>query len=316
MTEPATLTGDDSAGPGAGGAGPELLGLAIAWSPNEPGRTGEVCAVPSTPGAAFVLGRGASSPADDALRLDFLRERGQALDPRPPLASRRISREQLRIRAHGTQSLTVENVGRCLLFHNGTRSDSASVEPGDTLQLGQELLLVCVRRPAWMRSSYAARAPMPFGQPDAHGIVGESPSIWELRRQIAFVAQRAEHLLIIGDSGTGKELVARAVHALSPRSRGALVARNAATFPEGLVDAELFGHARNYPNAGMPERPGVVGEAAEGTLFLDELAELPPALQTHLLRVLDSGEYHPTGREHDAGLELPPCSGRPTGPAR
>jgi two-component system nitrogen regulation response regulator GlnG/two-component system response regulator HydG len=74
------------------------------------------------------------------------------------------------------------------------------------------------------------------------------------------------------------------------------VARSAATFPEGLVDAELFGSSRNYPNAGMPEREGLIGAAHLGTLFLDEIAELPESAQARLLRVLDQdGEYHRLG---------------------
>src|SRR6185436_8690780 len=141
--------------------------------------------------------------------------------------------------------------------------------------------LFCVRRRAWVHS-LGSRAPsMPFGTADPHGMVGESPVAWEFRRQIAFVAPRPDHVLIVGESGTGKELAARAVHALSPRNASAFVARNAATFPEGLVDAELFGHAKNYPNAGMPERPGLIAGAASATLFLDEIAELSPTLQTH-----------------------------------
>jgi DNA-binding NtrC family response regulator len=74
------------------------------------------------------------------------------------------------------------------------------------------------------------------------------------------------------------------------------VARNAATLPAGLIDAELFGSAKNYPNAGMPERPGLVGEADGGTLFLDEIGELPVEHQAHLLRILDAGgEYQRLG---------------------
>jgi two-component system nitrogen regulation response regulator GlnG/two-component system response regulator HydG len=103
-------------------------------------------------------------------------------------------------------------------------------------------------------------------------------------------------VLVCGDSGTGKELCAAALHGLSARADRALMARNAATFPAGLVDAELFGNARNYPNPGTPERDGVIGEADGTTLFLDEIGELPSALQAHLLRVLDrGGEYQRLG---------------------
>jgi two-component system nitrogen regulation response regulator GlnG/two-component system response regulator HydG len=92
------------------------------------------------------------------------------------------------------------------------------------------------------------------------------------------------------------------------------VARNAATFPAGLVDAELFGHVANYPNAGMPQRPGLVGEADGSTLFLDEIGELPEDLQTHLLRVLDpGGEYQRLGeaRSRSADRRLVAATNRP-----
>jgi two-component system nitrogen regulation response regulator GlnG/two-component system response regulator HydG len=103
-------------------------------------------------------------------------------------------------------------------------------------------------------------------------------------------------VLVVGESGVGKELAARGVHGLSGRRGGPFVARNAATLPQGILDAELFGNLRNYPNAGMPERAGLVGEADGGTLFLDEVGELPPELQAHLLRVLDAGgEYQRLG---------------------
>ncbi|MEQ1570458.1 MAG: sigma 54-interacting transcriptional regulator, partial [Myxococcota bacterium] len=117
----------------------------------------------------------------------------------------------------------------------------------------------------------------------------------ELRARLRFLARRSEPVLVCGESGTGKELAAAAVHRRSDRSAGPFVARNAATLPEGLVDAELFGNARNYPNAGLPERPGLVGAADGGTLFLDEIGEMPTALQAHLLRVLDRGEYQRLG---------------------
>jgi transcriptional regulator with GAF, ATPase, and Fis domain len=102
-------------------------------------------------------------------------------------------------------------------------------------------------------------------------------------------------VLVWGPSGTGKELVARAIHGLSDRKSRRLVARNAATLPETLIAAELFGNAKNYPNPGMAERPGLIGQADGSTLFLDEIGELPVASQAQLLRVLDEGEYHRLG---------------------
>jgi two-component system nitrogen regulation response regulator GlnG/two-component system response regulator HydG len=117
-----------------------------------------------------------------------------------------------------------------------------------------------------------------------------------LRDQLVFAARAEGHVLVRGESGTGKELCAAAIHGLSARGGRPLVARNAATFPAGLVDAELFGNAKNYPNPGTAERDGLIGEADGTTLFLDEIGELPAALQAHLLRVLDrKGEYQRLG---------------------
>jgi DNA-binding NtrC family response regulator len=108
------------------------------------------------------------------------------------------------------------------------------------------------------------------------------------------MARHTGHVLVRGPSGAGKELAVRALTAMACPD-GPVVERNAATLPEGLIDAELFGNLKNYPNAGMSERKGLVGEADGGVLFLDELAELPVAAQTHLLRVLDSGQYQRLG---------------------
>ena len=120
--------------------------------------------------------------------------------------------------------------------------------------------------------------------------------MWRLRESIAFAAKADTHVMLLGESGTGKELAAHAIHKLSSRGERTFVARNAATLPSGLIDAELFGNAKNYPNPGMPDRPGLIGEADGGSLFLDEIGELPVELQAHLLRVLDSdGEYQRLG---------------------
>jgi two-component system nitrogen regulation response regulator GlnG/two-component system response regulator HydG len=211
-----------------------------------------------------------------------------------PLEAPKISREQLVLRARGDECIEVENLGRARLRVNEQETATAMVRENDTIQIGSQLLLLCVRRPAWI----PAWDDLPhhhFGLPDPYGIVGESPGIWQIRRQIAFAAALPGHVLVSGASGTGKELVACAIHDASPRARRQLVSRNAATFPETLIDAELFGNVKNYPNPGTPDRPGLVGEAHGSTLFLDEIGELPAAAQAHLLRVLDSGEYQRLG---------------------
>jgi DNA-binding NtrC family response regulator len=183
------------------------------------------------------------------------------------------------------------------MSHNGQRVSQGQLEAGDVLTVKDQLVLLCVlRSPQFTQRHFQASQAGDFGQADGNGIVGESQAIWELREQLAFYAASEKHVLVLGESGSGKELAARAIHQMSRRAERALVSRNAATFPATLIDAELFGNAPNYPNAGMAARPGVIGEAHQSSLLLDELGELPRELQAHLLRVLDSGgEYQRLG---------------------
>jgi hypothetical protein len=277
--------------------------LVIAWAAEEPHRIGEIALFPGR-GAPQILGRGEGdgegeeeSVTKDEPRVRFFRQRPGQLVDAPPLSGPAISRRQLAIcpRASG---LEVERLGRCALSVNGALVDKAKVDVGDTVTLRGQLVLLCTRRaPAIVGLSHFRMSDAPrFGEADALSILGESPLAWQLRDQLAFSAGSGKHVLVHGASGTGKELAARAIHHLSPHAAGPFVARNAATLPPGLIDAELFGNAKNYPNHGMPERPGLIGQANGGTLFLDELAELPAELQAHLLRVLDAGgEYQRLG---------------------
>lgn len=216
----------------------------------------------------------------------------------PPLMAPGISRRQLVVRSNGATSLHLERIGKCPLEVNGRRCDEGTIAPGDVITLRRELVLLCTRRPAIVPLSrlFSETDRGAFGEVDRVGILGEAPAVWRLREELAFAAKAETHVLVLGESGTGKELAARAIHRLSSRAARPFVARNAATLPSGLIDAELFGNAKNYPNPGMPERSGLVGEADGGTLFLDEIGELPSELQAHLLRVLDrDGEYQRLG---------------------
>ena len=287
-------TDETGALPGAAsGSAPRVLALVVAWAAGEPQRAGEVALLPAR-SASYVLGRGAGDPSS---RLVFARQRPGELLPTAPLESRAISRDQIEIVAEPAR-LRVRRIGRCRMAVNGLGMDEGTLAPGDTLRLEGQLVCLCVSRPAMMPRGRYLAAPSwgPFGEADGTGIVGESEAAWRLRDDLGFAGAASAHALLTGETGTGKELAARAVHALSPRTARRFVSRNAATFPSTLVDAELFGNAKNYPNPGSPERQGLVGEADLGTLFLDEIGELALDLQAHLLRVLDArGEYQRLG---------------------
>lgn len=269
--------------------------LMIAWA-SDPARVGEVAFFEEGSGAA-ILGRGGSTDDSSTGRAIFYRQCPERIERMLPLSCPSLSREQLRIRPRG-KYLHIDRIGKCPMIFQGERADSCALQPGDLLLLKGQLLLFFTLRPRFFPPlrAFSLKHAHAFGKPDGFGIVGESIASWKLRDEIAWTARADQHTLLLGESGSGKELAARAIHALSERSSGPFVARNAATIPESLIDAELFGNTKNYPNPGMPERPGLIGAAHGGTLFLDEIGELPPRLQANLLRVLDEGgEYHNLG---------------------
>ncbi len=212
-----------------------------------------------------------------------------------------MSRKQLEIRYEDGQHLA-QNLGRLPLRLNGQPAETCPLRPGDLLQLGDRVLLLVSARSAQLDGE--VEASHPFGGPDSLGWVGEGPVAWWLRDRVRFVGRRNAHVLVLGESGSGKELAARGLHASSSRRRRPLVSRSAATIPEGLADAELFGNLASYPNPGMPARPGLVGEADGSTLFLDEFGELPLEVQARLLRVLDEGEYTRLGEARPRRSDL------------
>jgi transcriptional regulator with GAF, ATPase, and Fis domain len=219
-----------------------------------------------------------------------------ALSPSgPDRAESRGSRWQLRLRTAAADELEVEAIGRGELRVNGRSVGGASVRPGDLIEVVDRFLLLVSERPmTWPRGEPWAH-PFAYAAADPFGVVGESPAAWDLRHKLVFLGTVAGHVLVEGPSGAGKELAVRAIHACSERAARPMIARNAATIPEGLIDAELFGNLKNYPNPGTPDRPGLLGEADGSSLFLDEIGELSHALQARLLRVMDSGEYQRLG---------------------
>lgn len=132
---------------------------------------------------------------------------------------------------------------------------------------------------------------------DGGEIIGQSPAMLALRRDIDLVASSDYTVLIQGETGTGKELVARTVQQQSRRASAPLVHLNCASLPESLAEAELFGHAKGAFTGAERERPGKFLLADGGTIFLDEVGELPLSIQSKLLRVLQSGEIQPVGKD-------------------
>jgi hypothetical protein len=291
--------------------GPDALHLVVAWACDQPELVGYSAPIQTT----SLLGRGEQLPEDPAPRVAFSWYRPSGQNKGPALTGSRISCWQLWISPLPGGALAVKSLGRCPLLLNGELVQSCEARPGDTLLLQDSLLLLVVSRPVlWFTAWGAKEVPFQFGAPDPHGIIGESQAAWELRGAIGFAAQSSQHVLVHGPSGSGKELAARAIHRLSSRRQGPFIPRNAATIPEGLVDAELFGNVRNYPNPGTPERRGLIGEVHGGTLFLDEIGEMRHDLQAHLLRVLDrGGEYQRLGeaQTHHSDFRLVAATNRP-----
>jgi flagellar P-ring protein precursor FlgI len=135
-------------------------------------------------------------------------------------------------------------------------------------------------------------------------LIGDSNRMLEVSRRIRLVAKRKTTVLIQGPTGTGKEVVAHALHRLSPRADRPFVALNCAAIPEALLEAELFGHARGAFTGAVQRRTGRIEATNGGTLFLDEIGEMPLALQSKLLRFLESGELQRVGENETVRVDV------------
>jgi two-component system, NtrC family, C4-dicarboxylate transport response regulator DctD len=138
----------------------------------------------------------------------------------------------------------------------------------------------------------------------AAGLVGESAAMQRLRREVERIARSDSHVLIQGENGTGKELVARQVHALSGRASAPFVVLNCGAIPSTLVESELFGHERGAFTGADKRRIGLFEAAHGGTLFLDEIGELPKAVQPALLRAIQFGEVRPVGGDRTREVDV------------
>lgn len=127
------------------------------------------------------------------------------------------------------------------------------------------------------------------------GIIASSEKMQQILCQVAQVAPTDSTVCLYGESGTGKELIAKAIHMSSSRPEGPFVAINCGAIPEGLLESELFGHVKGAFTGAIRQKKGLFDQADGGTLFMDEVAELSPALQVKLLRVFQDHEFYPVG---------------------
>lgn len=207
-----------------------------------------------------------------------------------PLGDPYLSRSPLLLRTGAAGSVVIDPMGA----GSGVTVDGARVTApltlsderlarGVVLELGARVVLL-------LHAVVGGDAPTP-----KYGLIGESAAIQRVRREISLAAGLQVPVLIRGPSGAGKELVARALHAASPRAARSYVAINLAALNPGTAVAELFGHVRGSFTGALASRPGYFGEADGGTIFLDEIGEAPIEVQAMLLRVLESGEVQPLG---------------------
>ncbi|HEX2568603.1 MAG TPA: sigma 54-interacting transcriptional regulator [Polyangia bacterium] len=193
-----------------------------------------------------------------------------------------VSRRHGLVRLAGDTLTLVDSNSSYGSYLNGRRVTEAVLAPGDVVRLGHTVLVVGHGLPA------------PHEDAEGLGMVGRAPGVHELRTTIRRVAPSELVVLAIGPTGTGKELVARAVHAASGRA-GAFVAINCAALPAALVENLLFGHRKGAYTGASSDEDGAFVRAQDGTLFLDEVGELPLESQPKLLRALENHEVTPLG---------------------
>ena len=224
-------------------------------------------------------------PVMDLLRIDGVADDGGARSPR--------RNELLHALRQAQQGACGTGAGDSAAWMQAPVA-APQIAAADRLAPGDERSVAALQAAAFLHRSKVKipDGPLPELLP---GMVGVSAGMVELARLIRLVGQYSSTVLIEGETGTGKERVARAVHLLSPRADKPYVVLNCAAIPESLLEAEVFGHTRGAFTGAMQPRTGMIEAANGGTLFLDEIGEMPLSMQSKILRFLESGELQRVG---------------------
>ncbi len=212
------------------------------------------------------------------------------------LTDERVSSRHLCIRPEGDGFVVTDAGSTNGTRYEGSRIDQARLPPGASLKVGRSVLQIQPQAEALELPPSRSRR---FGE-----LVGESLSLRQAFAVLELAASSDVTVLLEGETGTGKELAARALHEASERRKGPFVAVDCGALPESLVDSELFGHVRGAFTGATTDRKGAFARARGGTLFLDEIDGVPPAVQARLLRALEERTIRPVGADRELPLDL------------
>ncbi len=220
---------------------------------------------------------------------------------RRPLADAHLSRQPIVLRParDDTDTVRIERgASRVRVDVDGSRLEATHTVVPEALARG--IVITLGRRVVLLLHLHHAR----MAAPPSFELIGESTPMIRLRHEIKATAGLDASVLLRGETGTGKELVARAVHAASPRRSRPFVSVNLAAIPASLAAAELFGAARGAFTGADRQREGFFARASGGTIFLDEIGETPPEIQPLLLRALEDGEIQPVGSRETQRVDV------------
>ena len=229
---------------------------------------------------------------------------GSGADATLRLRDDRVSALHLEVKPDGARFLVRDLGSTNGSFYEGSRLEAVEVSAGAVFKVGHSTLRIePVSRTLEVRPSASRR----LGE-----LVAESVSMREVFAVIELAAPRDVTVLVTGETGTGKELVARALHDGSPRRRGPFVTIDCGALPESLLESELFGHVKGAFTGAQADRKGAFARADGGTLFLDELGRVSPGVQSRLLRVLEARTVKPVGADHERPVDVRVIAATPT----